>query len=339
MASLKNPFWNSTQRRPRALWRLALQIVVLLIILLPLEIIVGLIALGILVAQEGLSLEQLDPGTLTRMLTETPSVLMLSTLALFVAVTVSVWGAGRLVDRRRFADFGLHLGRDWWVDLGFGLALGGFLMTAIFLIELAAGWVTVTGTFVTQNPGASFIGALLLPLVTFLAVGFHEELFSRGYQLRNLAEGLNWGPLGRRGGAILAALLSAAVFGLLHINNPNASAFSTFNIFVVGVLMFGLAYLLTGELAIPIGLHIAWNFFQGNVYGFPVSGNNFRSATFVAIKQRGPDLWTGGAFGPEAGMLGLGATVVGAALIVAWVRLRRGRVALEASVTQPSKQT
>ena len=93
------------------------------------------------------------------------------------------------------------------------------------------------------------------------------------------------------------------------------------------------------ELAIPIGLHIAWNFFQGNVYGFPVSGNDFRSATFVAAAQGGPELWTGGAFGPEAGLLGLGATVAGAALIVVWVRARRGHVALVASVTQPPKQT
>ena len=59
--------------------------------------------------------------------------------------------------------------------------------------------------------------------------------------LENLAEGLNWGPLGERGGAVLATLLSAAVFGLLHVFNSNASAFGTFNIFAVGVLMFGLA--------------------------------------------------------------------------------------------------
>ena len=114
--------------------------------------------------------------------------------------------------------------------------------------------------------------------------------------------------------------------------------FSTFNIFAVGVLVFGLAYLLTGELAIPIGFHIAWNFFQGNVYGFPVSGNNFRTAVFVAVEQGGPDLWTGGACGPEAGLLGLGAIVVGAALIVGWVRLRRGVVALESSVALPPER-
>jgi hypothetical protein len=95
-----------------------------------------------------------------------------------------------------------------------------------------------------------------------------------------------------------------------------------------------MGYLLTGELAIPIALHITWNFFQGNVFGFPVSGTAVRAATFISIEQGGPDLWTGGAFGPEAGLLGLGAMIVGIFVIILWVRWRYGQVSLDLSLAQ-----
>ena len=133
---------------------------------------------------------------------------------------------------------------------------------------------------------------------------------------------------------MIATLLSSAVFGLLHLGNPNAGFISTFNIFVAGALLFALGVLLTGELAIPIGVHITWNFFQGNVFGFPVSGIEFRMATFISIQQGGPELWTGGAFGPEAGLLGLAAILLGGALTATWVRWRSGRARLRTQLAE-----
>jgi hypothetical protein len=92
--------------------------------------------------------------------------------------------------------------------------------------------------------------------------------------------------------------------------------------------------LLTGELAIPIGVHITWNFFQGNVFGFPVSGSDFSMATFIGIQQGGPELWTGGPFGPEAGLLGLGGIFLGGALTYLWVRWRYGRAGLRTQLAE-----
>ena len=233
-----------------------------------------------------------------------------------------------------YANFGFHLGKDWWIDLGFGLFLGAFLMFLIFLIELVAGWVTVTGTLVTTDPDIPFILAILGPLLVFLAVGIYEETFSRGYQLHNLAEGFNWKVIGPRWAIVIATLLSSAVFGLLHLGNPNASFISTFNIFVAGAVLLATGVLLTGELAIPIGVHITWNFFQGNVFGFPVSGSDFSIATFISIDQGGPRLWTGGVFGPEAGLLGLAAILLGGAFTIVWVRWRNGQARLRAELAE-----
>ena len=91
----------------------------------------------------------------------------------------------------------------------------------------------------------------------------------------------------------------------------------------------GVGYLLTGELAFPIGLHFAWNFVQGNVFGFPVSGKSAVGATVIAIDQGGSPLWMGGAFGPEAGLVGVLAMGVGALLTLLWMHYRYGPLSTE----------
>jgi membrane protease YdiL (CAAX protease family) len=248
-------------------------------------------------------------------------------------VLVSVWFAGRFFDRRPFSGFGLRLNGEWWIDFGFGLFLGALLMTGIFLAELAAGWIEVTGTFETSN-GMSFFPAILAPIALFLCVGFYEELLSRGYQLTTIAEGLNYPGLGPRGAVALAWVLSSFLFGLLHSTNPGATLASTINITFAGLLL-GTGYVLTGRLGISIGLHITWNFFQGNVFGFPVSGIGTIGATFVSVEQGGPILLTGGPFGPEAGLIGLATMPVGGFLIWLWVRARSGKATLRTSIAEP----
>ena len=138
----------------------------------------------------------------------------------------------------------------------------------VFLTELVLGWVKVTGAFESLVPGRALLARILIPAALFLCVGFYEELIFRGYQLRNAAEGLNLPGVGPRNAVLLAWVLSSAFFGYLHATNPNATLLSTVNVAVAG-LMLGAGYVLTGELAIPIGLHVTWNFFQGAVFGFP----------------------------------------------------------------------
>jgi len=331
-------FWNGEQRRLRAFWRLGLHVGIMMVLglvllVIPIVIVTVLVSVG---RGAGL-LPETFPGPISSAMND----LFLMGAELIVMVGAA-WLAGLFIDRRRFADFGVHLNRNWWIDFAFGLALGAILMGLIFAAEAGAGWITVTGTLQSPSsdpplaaslPALSFGVAILSALLRFIGVGISEEFLSRGYHLKNLAEGLNFRPIGPRGAVILATLLSSSVFGTLHANNPNATLVSTLNLILAGLFL-ALGYVLTGELAIPIGLHITWNFFQGNVFGFPVSGTQ-AGATFIAIEQGGSGLITGGPFGPEAGLVGIGAMILGSVLTILWVRARYGRAGIWEKLATP----
>ncbi len=157
-------------------------------------------------------------------------------------------------------------------------------------------------------------------------MGVYEEIVFRGYLLINLAEGLSSKFIGKTWALIISIALTSLIFGLFHMDNPNATWISTTNIMMAGIFL-GLGMFLSGNLAIPIGLHISWNFFQGVVFGFPVSGMN-TAASIIVIESSGPEWLTGGAFGPEGGLLGLIAILLGSGLTILWIR-RRGRLSLQ----------
>ncbi len=326
-------FFGEDGGRLRALWRLLLQYLAYKITVPLLTNLLVVAYLAILGSRGIVS----PGGVVAASLLGFPALALIGAIGALMATLLSVWLAGRFLDRRPFADFGFHLrSGGWWLDLLFGLALGALLMTFVFLVELRLGWITINGAWESVRPGTPFALAMLFPIGLFVCVGVYEETLSRGYQLRNVAEGLNYPPLGPRGAILLAWVLSSIFFGALHLGNPNATFLSTANIAVAG-LMLGLGYVLTGELAIPIGLHITWNLFQANVYGFPVSGLKPLGATFLETEQGGPETWTGGTFGPEAGVIGVSAMILGCLLITLWVRLRNGRVAIHTPLAEGSK--
>ena len=252
---------------------------------------------------------------------------MLWSVVGLVPVLIVLWLGSRWVDRRPFSALGLRLSRRWWRDLVFGMALGALLMAGIFAVQLAAGWITLRPGAPSGAPAWARVLALMGGLSLFVAVGVGEECVTRGYLLGNLAQGLNLGRVGPRRAILLAWLLSSLAFGWLHARNPNATPLSSAFLAVAG-LMLGLGYVLTGGLAISIGLHITWNLSQGTILGFPVSGITFPGATLIAIEQGGPAVWTGGRFGPEAGLLGLAACALGSMAILVWVSRTYGRIAL-----------
>jgi len=309
---LRRIFYNDEEKRLRAAWRLGLQTALLMALAVPFY---------------------LAFWSLARHPFWSAVMFLAKALVVILSLVIAAW----FFDRRRFSDLGLRLSRRWWLDCGFGFFLGALLMAGIFSVERAAGWVEVTSTFHSAGP-LPFGVSILFMLVVFGLVGFYEEAFSRGYGLTNLAEGLNLPFLGPKRAVVAAWLISSVFFGVGHALNPHASVVSTLGVTAAG-LQLGLGYLLTGRLGISIGLHFSWNFFQGNVFGFPVSGRDF-GVSFLGISQGGPGLWTGGDFGPEAGLLGFLACLLGGLLILVWVRGVHGPMRLqgEIAVYQASKR-
>jgi hypothetical protein len=285
-------FLSPFEPRLRAGWRLLIQTILLLVLMLCIGIIT-------LVPYSFLGGKELS-GFLY---------LLVSEIIEVFSITLSVFLARRFLDKRSFASLGFKLKWRALVDILAGIAITFVMMGVIYIIMLSSGWIEFEGfAWQTQSVHAVVVNTLLT-FLAFVLVGWNEELLSRGYHLQNLADGINmtWG-----------VILSSAVFGVLHLANPNATWVSAVGIFLAGLFL-AFAYLRTKQLWLSIGLHIGWNFFEGAVFGFPVSGMEF----YRLIRQTvsGPELWTGGAFGPEAGLVILPALVLGMVLITIYSRI------------------
>lgn len=241
---------------------------------------------------------------------DSPGGLALAELVEVVIVTVSVFLARRLLDRRSFVSLGLLIDARALKDLAAGLGIAFLVMGLIYLTQWALGWLRFEGFAWQSQPPWGVVANSLLYLAIFLLVAWSEELISRGYHLQTIASGTNlpWG-----------LLLSSAIFGALHLGNPHATWIGAVGIFFAGLFL-GYAFVRTSQLWLSIGLHIGWNFFEGVVFGFPVSGLAVFRLTRVAIS--GPELWTGGAFGPEAGLIVLPAIAFGIYLIHVYAQAR-----------------
>jgi uncharacterized protein len=299
VSAIANLFWNAGERRLRAGCRLLIFLVMLLVA----AAVDGRVKAGLAGRLPDLY------GGLVRALV----------FALLIAAALFL--ASRVLDHRRISDYGFHLSRKWWTDLAFGLGLGALLLFGVLAVELGMGWVKVTGSFAPAS-GQPFGATILVGVVAVAAVAFGEEASYRGYPIKNLTEGARrawWG-------AVIAVLIAAVFFGVAHASNENATWLSTINIVIFG-LLFGTAYVLTGELALPIGLHFAWDFVQGFLFGVVADGKDYGSVLVLA-DDSSATLWTGQPYGTEGGLMGTVAFIAGFLGIFAWARSQHGAALL-----------
>ncbi|MBX3729485.1 MAG: CPBP family intramembrane metalloprotease [Candidatus Sumerlaeia bacterium] len=229
-------------------------------------------------------------------------------LLLFSWFAVGVLGIhlliGKAIDAKTLDDLGLERS-SLLPQLAAGFGAGAGLMGAVVGIMAWKGWYRAEWTI----DSSTLVGVVLV-LAMMLAVAAYEEILFRGIGQRILEDGIGTAP---------ALVVTAAAFGLIHIMNPNSSPRAAASIAGTAGLLIGLAYVVTRQLWVPIGLHWAWNFFQGSVFGIPISGMEVPS--LAAARVRGPEAWTGGAFGPEAGLLAA-VVFVPAILVLAGIAIR-----------------
>lgn len=243
---------------------------------------------------------------------------LVSSLSMLIVFTISIFLARRWFDRRSIRSLGLHWNRDARRDLLAGFLIAAVMMFLMFFIQRLGGWISVTSYAWKEPDQDQWLLNSLIMLAVFIGVGWQEELVSRGYLMHNLAD--SWLSPSNRVKVIMAVVVTSTTFGLMHLGNPNATWIGALGTGLAGVfLAYGL--IASGQLWLPIGIHIGWNFFEGPILGFPVSGlNDF--IPMVRLEILGPEWLTGGAFGPEAGAILLPALALGTFLV--WWYTRGG---------------
>lgn len=212
---------------------------------------------------------------------------------------------GRRVERRKVEEFPSHHAvRHLLRGTGLGVLMSGATVgiLALFGAYTITGWGSISGMLAVAG--------------MMCAIAVSEEVFFRGVVFRLLRG---------RWGTPVALGVSAILFGLVHLVNPDASLWGAFAIMIEAGIMLGAAYLATGSLWLAIGVHFGWNFATTGLFGSITSGSEARDSLVTAVTS-GPDWLSGGRFGPEASIIAI--LVCSIATVVFLVIARRRNLQL-----------
>lgn len=214
---------------------------------------------------------------------------------IMIAIVLFAW---KKIFKRPLWQMGLGF-KGHGPELGFGLLFGAFSIALVFAASLLTGNIQVESWIPVFSPG------IITYLLVFILVGFAEEMFCRGFVMSVLR---------RTRSKPVIFIVSSLLFSLLHILNPGYTLMPLINIALVGAL-FAYMFMRSGNIWMPIGYHITWNYLQSSVFGMSVSGIEtdglFRSEYVEA------NLINGAGFGPEGGLLVTVAILAGF-LVVRW---------------------
>jgi uncharacterized protein len=210
-------------------------------------------------------------------------------------VLILYWAGSRWIERRDPADVQFASLQRF---LAAGLAIG----VALFSTLIAILWLS--GMYHPRNVASPY--PLLAAFYSALAGAALEELIFRGFFFR-LTAGL--------AGPWTALVLTSAFFGFAHFHKPGATVWTSTDIAIEAGILLGAAYAASNSLWLPIGIHAGWNLAEGAIFGTAVSGDQ-HSYSWIASTIQGPEIWTGGAFGPEASLIALPICLAAAAFYI-----------------------
>ena len=243
------------------------------------------------------------------MLTSGAAVMAVLVLATYIL-------GSRLIERRIPTELAANRALP---EAAVGVVIGFALFAVVMAILLAVG--------VYHPAGWGSAGGLVSGLFFAVLAGIMEEILFRGLLFRLSSKIVGtWGAL----------IFTSGLFGLAHMLNPGATIRSSVAIALEAGVLLGAAYAATQRLWLPIGLHAGWNFTEGSLFGMTLSGNTMATG-LLRGSLSGPQILTGGAFGPEASIVAVMVCLV-AALYFLWrmVKLQRAEPAMW---SQPAGQT
>jgi uncharacterized protein len=227
------------------------------------------------------------------------------------------------IEGRSFKSLGFAWEGSRVRELGLGTLLGGLLIT------LTAVLLRIQGGFHWVSDPTGNLKGILFGFLLFLVVGVHEETVFRGYPFQRLVESIGVWPT-----QVMLGLLFAAI----HQGNPGISTanlalklVTVLNLFLAAVF-FGQCYLCTRNLALPIGVHLGWNWFQSSILGFGVSGTTMARGFWKPLLHHGPDWLTGEAVGLEGSVFCALILALGITGLALWKPQRTSR-------GQPTEET
>jgi len=294
-SGLAKVFWTGEDARMRAGWRI---------------LIAALVLFGVLIGtNQGISALGLSG----------PAGRIIGHLPFFLATAAMLYAASRL-DQRQVGDYGFAMGGQWWGDFAGGIALGVLMHGGVAAAHFGLGWAQTAGTFEMGAFGGPFALAMGIVLLQFAGVALWEEALFRGVFILNTAEGLSGWDVSLRTRVFGAWLVPTVVFGGLHALSAGGEGVALSAVVGQAILAgayFGLPYVLTGNLALPLGLHLATNFADTALFG----GTAPRFENFPAVLRMSTDFPGGW---ETVGGLGMPAQVVTMGLVLLWIHWTRG---------------
>lgn len=305
------PFWNEGEGRVRALWR----------VLVP---IVG--TLAAILAGQMLFVAGGEAATAVGVAAAATTTVLL--------VVALAWGCARYLDRRPPADYGFTSAGTpmWWRDCLGGVTIGLAMPGLWLAIMLLAGWAEVEAVLSPGTYGIAALVGIAMFGVQYVAVAIYEELVFRGMLLTNLAE---WGRkyASRPAAIAVAVILGGTIFGVLHGSQAAQYAALPAPVALAGTwvslgILLGVAFVTTGSLALPVGIHFGVNFGINNVFG-TLSTPDHVAPAVLRLAVDGPASIVG-----VGGVLQMVTIGVGYLLVALWVLGRDDSLALQHDVAR-----
>lgn len=194
----------------------------------------------------------------------------------------------KVIEKNSLSSLGF-VKRNWLKYLVWGIVISLIQMGVIALVYQVSG----IGSFVLNELSLEPLLFILGLFPFWLLQGGTEEVATRGWLLTRIAS---------RANLPLAIAISSSLFGFLHLGNAGVTFLSVLNIILDGFLA-GLLFIYTDSIWLVVAQHGTWNYVQGNLLGFQVSGTGADASIFSFTMGSGPDWLTGGEFGAEGSII------------------------------------